>query len=64
MKGLGSSVPVGEISRRRGMVTVLAVWRDSSWQEANGVKSSQVRALHADVSLRNIWNYLQGFLSL
>ena len=38
MKGLGSSVPVGEISRRRGMVTVFAVRRDSSWQEGNGAK--------------------------
>ena len=31
MKGLGSRVPCGEISRRRGMVTVLAETRLSSW---------------------------------
>ena len=30
MKGLGSRVPWGEISRRRGMVTVLAATRLSS----------------------------------
>ena len=53
-------MPVGEISRRRGMVTVLAVRRDSSWQEGNGVKSSQVRALHAEVSFGNIWDYFPG----
>jgi hypothetical protein len=42
------------------MVTVLAVRRDSSWQEGNGVKSSQVRALHAEVSFGNIWDYFPG----
>ena len=58
MKGLGSIVPVGEISRRRGMVTVLAVSRDSSWQKLNGAKSLQV--LHAVVNLGKIWDYLEG----
>ena len=34
MKGLGSRVPWGEISRRRGMVTVLAETKASSWDES------------------------------